>query len=58
MDAERCRAAILTLLHGISQEQRTHAFVFCLDEVERLYTSAGCPPPPWINQLREGGHSS
>jgi hypothetical protein len=52
-DTESCRDAIYVLLHAIPEEQREHAFLFCLDELERLYRSAGRIPPPWINRLRE-----
>jgi hypothetical protein len=52
---EACRHAILALLHAIPEVQRGHAFRFCLDEFERLHVSAGCPPPPWINVLRDRG---
>lgn len=53
LDAEICREAIYVLLHGIPEEQRAHAFLFCLGELERLYRSSGHIPPPWINRLRE-----
>lgn len=58
MDAETCGAAITILLHGLPEEQRGHAFLFCLDDLERLYLSAGCAPPWWINVLRERRRAS
>lgn len=51
-DAETCSAAIRILLHGLGEEQRSHAFGFLLGDLERLYLSAGCSPPAWINMLR------
>lgn len=51
-DPETCRLAILTLLHALPKAQRRNAFRFCLDDLERLYRSARCAPPPWINILR------
>jgi len=46
------RAAVATLVHGFSEEQRVNATRFLLDELERLYWSGNHSPPGWINQLR------
>jgi hypothetical protein len=51
-DAGTCRAAIGILLHGLAAEQRQHATVFLLDELERLYASGGHSAPTWISVLR------
>jgi hypothetical protein len=51
-DAGTCRAAIAILLHGLPAEQREHATVFLLNELERLYASAGHPAPVWVAVLR------
>ena len=53
--AGRCREAIAILLHGLAPEQREHATVFLLNELERLYASAGHPAPSWVTVLRTDG---
>jgi hypothetical protein len=52
---DACSAAIQILLHGLGEQQRAHAFGFLLGDLERLYLSAGCSPPAWINTLRARG---
>lgn len=54
-DAGTCRAAIAVLLQGLPAEQREHATVFLLNELERLYGSAGQPAPTWVTVLRTDG---
>jgi hypothetical protein len=56
--AASCRAAILILLHGLSDEQRPNAAVFLLRDIEDKYTAAGCPAPTWIGGLRASGDFS
>jgi hypothetical protein len=50
-----CRAAIQILLHGLADEQRPHAAVFLLRDIEDKYTAAGRPAPMWIGELRASG---
>ena len=47
-----CAAAIDILLHGMPDEQRSHAAGFLLEEVERLYGVAGVCRPRWVDALR------
>jgi hypothetical protein len=46
------RWAVEVLLHGLPPEQRQHAGGWLVDDVERLYTSAGKTPPAWVGMLR------
>jgi hypothetical protein len=54
------RWAVGVLLHALASEQRQHASGWLVDDIERLYTSAGKTPPAWVGMLRreyvaEGG---
>ena len=51
-DPATCFEAIMVLLHGLPPEQHVHAVKFLLEDLERLYQSARCRPPGWINLLR------
>lgn len=51
-EVDVCRDALLTLLHDIPDEQRTHAGAWLLWEVEALYGAAGRARPGWISALR------
>jgi hypothetical protein len=53
-----CRAAILILLHGLADEQRQHAAVFLLRDIEEKYLAGGRPAPTWIGKLRAAGDFS
>lgn len=53
-----CRAAILILLHGLSEEQRQNAALFLLRDIDEMYVSGGRPAPSWIGELRMSGDFS